>query len=232
MKDKSCAQLSLATEDRARYSPSMFVEGPAGANEDARLNDVVAELQRRRTQDQAAEYLISEVCRGFPYLNILVRGENACVHYFPEEGQSPFLSQGPEWTGNGTFVFDFGQGHVPMEIADSALVALDDAIATLKAFWEEPSELPPTIEWLELLPGPPAADDPRRAGGERNGVENLHEVILGRPRDVLVGRAATIIATGSPRMPMCGTRWHGPAERGAARNRGCRTASHLRAATA
>ncbi len=81
---------------------------------------------------------------GFPCLSILVKGEQAVVNYFAEEGGDMAASFGEE-DAEGTIDFCGGQ----YEIAAYQVIPAADAMKCALMFFQS-QEIPDCIDWEEL----------------------------------------------------------------------------------
>jgi len=86
-----------------------------------------------------------------PAISILVRGDLACLHYFPSESHPGFVSvssvQNPQ--GSGATLFFMDSPEQQQEILNKYVVPFSEALQTAREFFVR-KELPSCIEWTEL----------------------------------------------------------------------------------
>jgi Immunity protein Imm1 len=86
----------------------------------------------------------------YPFLGVLVKGDLAYVHYFPEDRHAGHRSLGnlPGLDPEGLTTFYLDEG-TPQEILNDGIVLFEKALAAAKEFHQSPA-LPRSIEWQEL----------------------------------------------------------------------------------
>ena len=80
-----------------------------------------------------------------PYMNLLIQGTRAYVHYFSADDEAGFQSIG-ESESNQLVTINASQEY---SVPEYTLVSLDSALYAAKEFIEEKS-LPISLEWYEL----------------------------------------------------------------------------------
>lgn len=110
--------------------------------------DELGEILRRRF-DRTNEFWLAHDGAKHPSLAILVRGDLACLHYFPTEQHPGFLSQGYVEELNPSGATAFVIGGEETEIPNTAVIRLNEAVESAKEFLLS-NALPKSTKWLEL----------------------------------------------------------------------------------
>ena len=87
----------------------------------------------------------------YPSLNILVIGDFAYAHFFPEEGHAGFRSVAEvhDLPEDGEIIFYLSESEEEQAIWNDMVIPFSKAVDLVKEFFEA-GELPKTIEWEEL----------------------------------------------------------------------------------
>lgn len=120
-----------------------------GGRVELSADDAVDSVLEQRFGGRWNEYWVSGDEK-YPALAILVAGDTACVHYFPEDGHPGFISVSKNNNAQGTVEFRTNTIQEKIEVPKSAVVPLSDARGVFIQFLENRGELPSAIEWLEL----------------------------------------------------------------------------------
>ncbi|NOU29855.1 MAG: hypothetical protein HOO96_18275 [Polyangiaceae bacterium] len=127
----------------------MFVESFAGAHE----IETVAELEtliHTQHRNDANNLWISRTRGSHPVLAILVRANQANVHYFPEPGHPGHVARNPRVDAAAPDVVFYTNTDTEKIVAGAAwVVSLEDAIAAARAFFAG-ATLPGGLHWDEL----------------------------------------------------------------------------------
>lgn len=123
--------------------------GTHRVNSMARLEQLLG----ARFNDQLNEFSLYSDSSIYPLLTIMVKGDLAAIHYFPEDGHAGYVSIGgktnPDPKKTTTFhigTLDAGDtANVPNEF----IVPFSEALEVAKEFFRS-QELPRSIKWLEL----------------------------------------------------------------------------------
>ena len=93
---------------------------------------------------QGEELWVSDEREQYPCLSILIKGENACVHYFQNE-------EGETWQSCGDFDEEvlFIAGGEEWLSPEDVIIPLEQAVCCAEAFWDT-GERPGCIEWDAL----------------------------------------------------------------------------------
>jgi hypothetical protein len=112
--------------------------------------DIEAALRKRYGAGCNA-FSLSDGDELFPAINIMVKGDLARVHYFPEERHPGFASVGrlPGLRSDEDTVFCMSSSSEPVEIMNDAVVSFSDALKVAQEFAFS-SKLPKCIEWFKL----------------------------------------------------------------------------------
>jgi hypothetical protein len=88
---------------------------------------------------------------GHPAINIMVNGDLAYVHYFPEDRHPGFASVGtvPSLRPGGDTIFFPDDTDDTFDIVNEAVVRFSDALKVAQEFAISPA-LPKSIQWSEL----------------------------------------------------------------------------------
>jgi hypothetical protein len=116
----------------------------------AKPADIEAALHKRHGAGRNAFWL-SHGAELFPAINIMVKGDLAHVHYFPEERHPGFASAGrlPGLKPKGDTVFFMNSSNEPVEIMNSAVVRFSDALKAAQEFAIS-ATMPKCIQWFDL----------------------------------------------------------------------------------
>jgi len=121
--------------------------------ENTRNADDVNELERalRVRHDDANSFWLSHGKETKPALSILVRGDLAYLHYFPDDSHPGFSSIGAvrELKRDGTTTFFLDTPEQEQEIVNSSIVSFSEAVKVAKEFFIS-KDLPEAIKWFEL----------------------------------------------------------------------------------
>jgi hypothetical protein len=112
--------------------------------------DIETALSRRHGAGRNAFWL-SHGAELFPVINIMVKGDLAHVHYFPEDRHPGFASVGrlPDLRPNGDTVVFMNSSDEPVEIMNGAVVPFSDALKVAQEFAIS-ATMPKCIQWFEL----------------------------------------------------------------------------------
>ena len=112
--------------------------------------DIEAVLRKRYGTGRNAFWL-SHGDELFPAINIMVKGDLAHVHYFPEERHPGFASVGrlPGLKSDEDTVFYMSSSSEPVEIMNDAVVSFSDALKVAQEFAISNGR-PKCIQWFEL----------------------------------------------------------------------------------
>ncbi len=126
---------------------TLNVDGSSGTTK-VHSTDELGEILGRRF-DETNEFWLAHDGAKHPSLAILVRGDVACLHYFPTEQHPGFLSQGygEELDPSGSTAFAMGGEET--EIPNTAVVRIYEAVESAKEFLVS-NALPRSTKWLEL----------------------------------------------------------------------------------
>jgi hypothetical protein len=106
-----------------------------------------------RFKDEENEFWLRAGKSDHPALSIMVKGDLAAVHYFPEEGHAGYVSIGGKMNLYPSEMTIFRIGS--LDVGDTAyvpnesIVPFSDALGVAREFFLS-QELPRSIEWLEL----------------------------------------------------------------------------------
>ncbi len=127
----------------------MFVESFAGAHEIETVTDL-ERLIRTTHKNDANNLWISSTRASYPVLAILVRANQANVHYFPEPGHPGHVARNAKVDAAAPDVVFYTNTDTEKIVGGAAwVVSLEDAIAAARAFFERMS-LPGCLLWDEL----------------------------------------------------------------------------------
>jgi hypothetical protein len=113
----------------------------------------VNELERalRSRHGDANSFWLSHGEETKPALSILVRGDLAYLHYFPNDSHPGFASIGTvrELKPDHTTTFFLDTPDQEQEIMNNSIVSFSEAVQAAKAFFIS-KDLPAAIRWVEL----------------------------------------------------------------------------------
>jgi hypothetical protein len=112
--------------------------------------DIEVALSKRHGAGRNAFWL-SHGSNEFPAINIMVNGDLAYVHYFPEAHHPGFASVGtvPSLKSGRDTDFFLSNSNEPLGIMNEAVVCFSDALKAAQEFAIFPA-LPKSIQWSEL----------------------------------------------------------------------------------
>jgi hypothetical protein len=118
---------------------------------DANASDEIDSAMAKRYGSGVNAFWLSHGSSKYPSILILVNGDLASLHYFPEEGHPGFRSvgtvQGLEPGGTTAFFMNNVKEEQP--ILNDSIVPLSTALKAAKEF-SASTELPHSVEWFEL----------------------------------------------------------------------------------
>jgi hypothetical protein len=129
---------------------SMKIEDFGGAH-DANSASELEKILQKRYGSGANGFWLSHDNERSPAISLLVKGDLACLHYFPDELHPGFLSVGAieELTPSETTTFFLDTPDQEQELPNSAVIRFSKAVEVAKDFYAS-KELPRSIRWLEL----------------------------------------------------------------------------------
>lgn len=129
---------------------NMRIEDFEGAYEASDISELEMVLQKRYGPGVNGFWL-SHDNEKYPSVSLLVRGDLACLHYFPADSHPGFLSVGSiqELKPDESTIFFLDNPNQEQEIPNSSVISFYEAVEVAKGFFAS-KELPGSIEWLEL----------------------------------------------------------------------------------
>jgi hypothetical protein len=114
------------------------------------LADIEAALRKRYRAGRNSFWLFHGGNK-FPAINIMVNGDLAYIHYFPEERHPGFGSVGmlPGLRSGEETDFFLSSSDEPLGVMNEAVVRFSDALQVAREFAISPA-LPKPIQWSEL----------------------------------------------------------------------------------
>lgn len=127
----------------------MLIEHFEGKKECKNLQEIVETL-KKKTDKNVNEFIIS-TDEQFPYIIMAVKGVHACLSYFRNENDCGYSSVNttPFLDENGISIFYTNTDNEEIEVENTAIIMLDDAIAAVIEFLQT-KQLPQNIVWEEL----------------------------------------------------------------------------------
>jgi hypothetical protein len=122
-----------------------------GGLHDATSVNALEKILTKRYNEEANSFWLSHENRRHPALTLLVKGNLAGLHYFPEESHPGFVPAGNTAglkSGEMT-IFYMDKGGEEMQIVNDAIVPFSSALAVAKEFFGSEA-LPKSIRWTEL----------------------------------------------------------------------------------
>jgi len=119
----------------------------SGKHEADSFEDIEA-LFSSRYQESSNLYYCSANGVEYPMLQVMVKGDQAALLFFPKDRHPGFLSQGNQ-SGGETEFFENKEG-AKLNLANESVIPIDDALAATKCFLGKPDIRPEGIEWAEL----------------------------------------------------------------------------------
>jgi hypothetical protein len=131
----------------------MRIEDYDSARDVMRPADIESALRRRR-DGGVNEFWLGRIAGGFPALNILVSGDLAHVHYFPDADHPGFASVGGSLGlgHEGHTVFFHGHAEEKCQIMNDEIVLFSDALNAAQEFAIS-NAMPKCIRWDSLVGG-------------------------------------------------------------------------------
>jgi hypothetical protein len=115
-----------------------------------KLSDIEVALRKRYRAGRNSFWLFHGGNK-FPAINIMVIGNLAYIHYFPEERHPGFASVGtlPGLRSGEETDFFLSSSDEPLGVMNEAVVQFSDALQVAREFATSPA-LPESIKWSEL----------------------------------------------------------------------------------
>ena len=123
------------------------VEYSQGLDEAGNAAELESILDTRRSQG-LSEFWISPVDSPHPAIALLVNGELSVLCYCPRENHAGFISS-TKVSPDGTTAFRIDSAGESTEFSNAVVLPFSTALTVAKEFFAS-SELPKSIEWLEL----------------------------------------------------------------------------------
>lgn len=127
----------------------MRIDDSKGTYQTKNSSELETVLQRRYGPGLNSFWL-SHDGESYPTVALLVKGDLACLHYFPKDSHPGFLSIGPvqelKPDGATTFLLD---NLDEAEMPNSSVVYFHQAVEVAKEFLAS-KELPKSVQWIEL----------------------------------------------------------------------------------
>ena len=123
------------------------VEYSQGLDEAGNAAELESILDTGRSQG-LSEFWISPVDSPHPAIALLVNGELSVLCYFPRENHAGFISS-TKVSSDGTTAFRIDSAGESTEFSNAVVLPFSTALTVAKEFFVS-SELPKSIEWLEL----------------------------------------------------------------------------------
>ena len=129
---------------------NMRIEDFEGAYEASDISELETVLQKRYGPGVNGFWL-SHDNKKHPSVSLLVKGDLACLHYFPTDSHPGFLSVGSvqELNPDEATIFFLDNPDQEQEMPNSSVIHFSKAVQVAKDFFAS-EELPRSIEWLEL----------------------------------------------------------------------------------
>jgi Immunity protein Imm1 len=127
----------------------MMVSDIGGEHEVTSLEELEKTLTRRFEDEQANEFWMSHDPEWYPGLMLSVKGDLACIHYFPAERDPAFQSIGNVRGLAPGRTTTFASRVETFDMPNSAILHLADALPVVREFFYS-GALPKSIKWLEL----------------------------------------------------------------------------------
>jgi hypothetical protein len=117
---------------------------------DVRSEEDLETVLRKTYENDANAFWMSHNSSKYPVLSVLVRGELACLHYFPKDRHPGFRSVGEvaQLKRSGTSTF-FTRRAEKQEVLNDSIVPFSAALTVAKEFFHG-DDLPKSIRWFEL----------------------------------------------------------------------------------
>jgi hypothetical protein len=129
---------------------NMRIEDFAGAYEASNTSELERLLQKRYGPG-VNSFWLSHDDEKYPSVSLLVKGDLACLHYFPADTHPGFLSIGSvqELKPDEATTFFLNNLDQEQEMPNGSVIQYSKAVEVAKVFFAS-KELPRSIEWLEL----------------------------------------------------------------------------------
>ncbi len=131
----------------------MDVEWFGGSAHVTSSDELSAVLSRRNEHGNNELWLFC--AQEYPRMSVFVRGDVACVHYFPSEGHPGFVVLGEgqvpdDLCEDGSAVFYVGDGREKVWVTPDFVVPFAAALAAAQDFLRDPESLPELHELFRL----------------------------------------------------------------------------------
>ncbi len=129
---------------------SLQIEDFEGLHE-ANSISTLESLLMKRHKDESNSFWLSHGSKRHPSLALLVKGELAGLHYFPEESHPGFVPAGniAGLTSGKTTTFYMDDGGEVVQVVNDAIVPFSAALVVAKEFFFSEA-MPKAIKWVEL----------------------------------------------------------------------------------
>jgi hypothetical protein len=129
---------------------TLRIEGFDGIHHAYSIEDL-KELLMKRGRDESNSFWLSHENKKSPSLALLVKGELAGLHYFPEESHPGFVPLGniANLSSGNTTTFYTDKSGEEINILNDAVVPLSTALLVAREFFSTDT-LPKSIKWMEL----------------------------------------------------------------------------------
>src|SRR5215469_4733343 len=127
----------------------MRIEDFKGTSDSTNSEEIEMALAKRYGEG-VNEFWLSHSDSRYPAMSILVKGDIAALHYFPNDQNPPMISVGKGGlTSGGTTIFYINNEEEKQEIPNDMIVSFSEALAAAKEFAAE-KQPPRCIEWFAL----------------------------------------------------------------------------------
>ncbi|MCL2136867.1 MAG: hypothetical protein FWH40_05020 [Coriobacteriia bacterium] len=122
-----------------------------GGTEECSSADDLKALLGMRFENDSNEFWLNHENASYPCMSMMVVGGYACLHYFPDDTSTGFVSSGIEngLDPDGITVFYTNTSSEEIEVFNDLVVDAQAGVEALIGFFDTPT-MPDSIEWLEL----------------------------------------------------------------------------------
>ena len=116
----------------------------------------IAQLEQllgARFKNEENDFLLTPDSSDYPRLSIMVKGDFAAIHYFPQDGHAGHVALGGRMNLDSKKMTKFSIGRLDagdtIHVPNHLIVPFSEALKVAKEFFHS-QELPRSIEWFEL----------------------------------------------------------------------------------